>query len=322
MKDIMMARGAKTVAEVCLGVKPGEDILVVAELNKLPIAQSVANACFAAGGNPMVITMLPRDHDGQEPPKTVAAAMLASDGFVCCVGTSITHTHAVKDACAAGSRGIMLTQFTEALMYKGGLQADFKLTARDCHAVAKAMGGARNIRLTTSHGTDLTFSAEGRRHNALVCMVEPGEFSPVPTVEANVSPLEGTAEGIIVADASIPYIGIGLLDEPVICRVEKGFITSIEGGKQADMLRRDLAAKNDPGVYNIAELGVGLNPNCKFCGFMLEDEGVYGSVHIGIGTNITLGGTLKAACHYDLIMTGATVVADGVTVLEDGVVRV
>jgi leucyl aminopeptidase (aminopeptidase T) len=53
-------------------------------------------------------------------------------------------------------------------------------------------------------------------------------------------------------------------------------------------------------------------------GFMLEDEGVYGSLHIGIGTNITLGGTIKAACHYDLIMRGATVIADGKVVLWDG----
>ena len=112
MKEIMMARGAKTVAEVCLGVKPGENVLIVAELSKMAIAESVANAVFSAGAIPMVITMIPRERDGQEPPALIAAAMAASDAFVCCVQTSITHTHAVKNACAAGSRGIMLTQFT------------------------------------------------------------------------------------------------------------------------------------------------------------------------------------------------------------------
>ena len=49
-----------------------------------------------------------------------------------------------------------------------------------------------------------------------------------------------------------------------------------------------------------------------------EEEELEGSVHIGIGTSITLGGTVKAACHYDLIMTGATLVADGRTLLENG----
>ena len=80
----------------------------------------------------------------------------------------------------------------------------------------------------------------------------------------------------------------------------------------------DLAAKEDPNVYNIAELGIGLNPACRFCGFMLEDEGVHGTAHIGIGTSITLGGTVKAACHYDLIMTKPTVTADGVVVIREG----
>ena len=82
------------------------------------------------------------------------------------------------------------------------------------------------------------------------------------------------------------------------------------------MLADDLKAKNDPNVYNVAEHGVGLNPNCHFCGFMLEDEGVFGSCHIGIGTSITLGGTVKASCHYDVIMKNGTIVADGKTLME------
>ena len=53
-------------------------------------------------------------------------------------------------------------------------------------------------------------------------------------------------------------------------------------------------------------------------GDVYKRQGVEGSVHIGIGTSITLGGTVKAACHYDLIMTGATLVADGQTLIEQG----
>ena len=84
------------------------------------------------------------------------------------------------------------------------------------------------------------------------------------------------------------------------------------------MLADDLESRNDPMVYNVAELGVGLNPKCILQGIMLEDEGVYGSVHIGIGTNITLGGTIKAAIHYDLLMFNATIEMDGNIILENG----
>lgn len=187
--------------------------------------------------------------------------------------------------------------------------------------MARALAGSKTIRLTSTHGTDLTYSAAGRRGNALYGMVEKGEFSTIPTIEANVSPLEGTAQGVIVADASIPYLGIGILREPVRCVVRDGMIRSIEGGEQAMRLKADLLARNDPQVFNVAEMGVGLNPQCSFMGFMLEDEGVAGSVHIGIGTSITLGGTVKAACHYDLIMTGASIEADGRVLLRNGQVQ-
>ena len=139
--------------------------------------------------------------------------------------------------------------------------------------------------------------------------------SPI-SVEATVSPLEGSANGIIVADASIPYLGIGVLDEPVTAEVKNGFITKITGGRQADILRKDLENHNDPNSFNIAELGVGLNPSCRMCGIMLEDEGVVGTAHIGIGTNITLGGNTKASCHYDLLMWMPRIEVDGKVIVD------
>jgi leucyl aminopeptidase (aminopeptidase T) len=161
----------------------------------------------------------------------------------------------------------------------------------------------------------------GRPGNALYCIVEPGQFSPVPNVEANVSPIEGTATGRIVVDASIPYLGIGLIEQPILVEVKDGFITSIEGGRQADVLGRDLASHGDRNSFNIAELGVGLNPKCKMIGIMLEDEGVLGSAHIGIGTNITLGGRIKAPCHYDLLVWNPRIEVDGEVVIDGTEVR-
>ena len=320
MRNVMMAKGAYTVVNKCAGVQPGEHVLIVSEASKMSIAECLAEAVCAAGGEPTIAAMIPRERDGQEPPALIAAAMKASNVFFCVVGKSITHTQAVKEAVANGSRGLVLTHFSEDMMVRGGIEADFPAIAPVCQGVARALEGAQEVHLTSTFGTDLTYSAKGRRGNALYGVVKPGQFSTIPTIEANVSPLEGTANGTIVANASVPYIGIGVLEEPIVCQVKDGRIISMEGGRQAQMLKKDLDSKNDPNVYNVAEMGMGLNPKCHFCGFMLEDEGVRGSVHIGIGTSITLGGVVKAACHYDLIMTGATVVADGKTILRDGVV--
>ena len=73
--------------------------------------------------------------------------------------------------------------------------------------------------------------------------------------------------------------------------------------------------------FNIAELGVGLNPKCRMLGIMLEDEGVLGTAHIGIGTNITLGGNIKAPCHYDLLVWRPRIEVDGGLVIEGAVLH-
>lgn len=122
---------------------------------------------------------------------------------------------------------------------------------------------------------------------------------------------------VLVADASIPYLKIGVLREPVICTVKNGFITRIEGGKQAKILENDLLSQNNINCFNIAELGVGLNPNATLSGIMLDDEGVLGTIHIGIGSNYTLGGKIVAPSHYDLLMWEPTIVVDGKIVQQN-----
>jgi len=322
MIQTLMGVGAKQVVEVCARVKEGESVCIITEPKTLSIAEAISIAVSNKGSEPVISLIKPRIADSTEPPKSVAEAMKHSDVFISAVHTSITHTQAVVDATKNGSRGIMLTQFDENMLIDSGVLADFPAAAPTCEKVGSILENAKEIHLTTSYGTDLKMSAVGRKSNSMTGMVEPGEFAPVPTIEANVSPLEGSASGVIVANASIPYLGIGVLENNVVCTVENGNITNIEGGKEAEILREDLEEKDDPYVYNIAEIGVGLNPRCKFNGLMLEDEGVFGSVHIGIGSSITLGGTVKASCHYDLIMTGVTLVVDGQEVIKDGEVLV
>lgn len=51
--------------------------------------------------------------------------------------------------------------------------------------------------------------------------------------------------------------------------------------------------------------------HAKFEAVTPISETVLGSVHIGIGSSMTLAGNVQAACHYDLIKTGVTLEVDG-----------
>ena len=68
----------------------------------------------------------------------------------------------------------------------------------------------------------------------------------------------------------------------------------------------------------IAQLAFGLNPLCKMSGVMFDDEGVYGTSHIGIGTSTLLGGKIKTKMHFDMLMWKPTLELDGNVVLKDG----
>ncbi len=133
MENIYMSRGASKVVNTCMKVQPGEQILIVTELSRLSIAQALATEVYRVGAEPAICIMEPRKQDSEEPPKEIAAAMQASDGFLSVVGKSITHTHAVKSAIAAGSRGLVLTHFTEEMMVHGGIEADFEEAEAGVH---------------------------------------------------------------------------------------------------------------------------------------------------------------------------------------------
>jgi leucyl aminopeptidase (aminopeptidase T) len=134
-------------------------------------------------------------------------------------------------------------------------------------------------------------SLEGCTGNSHACILDGPGFTAVPNIEANVAPAQGSAEGVFVVDGSIPYYGVGVITDPVTFGIEAGFVRSIEGGDQAALLDQLLAEQDDPWVYNVAQFAFGLNPDCTdFTGEMLNDEGVDGTVHLGVGSGGRSGG--------------------------------
>jgi leucyl aminopeptidase (aminopeptidase T) len=108
----------------------------------------------------------------------------------------------------------------------------------------------------------------------------------------------------------------------VICIIDKGAIVKIEGGREADLIRQMWAGMRDAAVYSIAQLAIGLNPAIRtLTGVWAQDHGAFGTVHIGIGTSANLGGTTRAAAHFDGMMNRPTLRLDGIFILEDGQLR-
>ncbi len=314
-----MYAGAHRILDVCAGLKPGEKVLILTDFLTESIALVLASAAMAMGAEPVIMVMPPREVDGQEPPETVAMAFKKADLILTPVAKSVTHTNAVKEAIAGGTRGIMLSAFVPEQLISGGVFADFEAQRPLCEKVARLLEEARMAKLTTPAGTNLIMDLSGRKGNAHTGIArKPGQFTTVPNIEASTSPVEGKTEGILVGDGSIPYYDIGVLREPVYMTVKEGEVVDIKGGTQAETISRMMAAQDDPNVYNIAQLAFGLNPKCTMSGIMLDDEGVYGTAHIGIGTSTLLGGKIKTKMHFDILMWKPTLELDGQVVLKAG----
>jgi len=318
-----MKDGARILVETCARVRTTEHVVVVTDHERRGIADALVNAVVEAGGIPSIVLPPPRSIDNEEPPTAVAAALAAADVVFLPVTLALAHTRAVREAIGQGARVVSMTAFTERMMHEGGLFTDFRARQPVCLALAKRLTDGGSLRVTNPAGTDLRMSLEGVIGNSHACLLDAPGFTAVPNIEANCAPTQGTAHGRFVVDGSIPYYGVGVVREPVTFTIERGFVTGIDGGEQARFLDDLLAAQNDEWVYNVAQFAFGLNPACTdFTGEMLNDEGVDGTIHIGIGTSANLGGSVQAKTHFDAIIRSPTVWIDDEVVVRDGVVLV
>ncbi len=314
-----MERGARILVETCAGVRSGEHCVIVTDSERVSIARAIADATSGLGGEPSILVSPPRSIDNEEPIPPVAASMLRADVIFLPVTHALAHTVAVRSAISEGARVVSMSAFTERMMVEGGLFTDFAKRRPVCQTMARRLTEATLVRVTNPAGTDLSFSVDGRSGNSHACIVDEPGFTAVPNIEANTSPVEGTTDGVLVVDGSIPYYGVGVVEDPVRFEIAEGFVRSIDGGAQADLLRDLLARQDDRWVYNIAQFAIGLNPECReFTGEMLNDEGVNGTIHIGIGTSSSLGGVVQAKTHFDAIIRKPTVWLDNDAVIRDG----
>ncbi len=195
------------------------------------------------------------------------------------------------------------------------LRGELSQPAARLEAVAagllERLAGTEQIRITGRAGTDLTLRIGGRPWRTDALALEPGQMANYPGGEVFVAPHSDGADGTLVADLTVPYTVEGLVDAPVTLRFEAGRVTSITGGRAAELLQ-SLVEGAGAGADVIAELGIGFNPTVAPRGHVMLDEKAAGTAHVAIGRNTgPYGGDNEAAIHVDCIFSGPRVEADG-----------
>lgn len=228
-------------------------------------------------------------------------------------------------------------------MFVQTVPIDYKALRHDCANLKDSLDNAMEARITSTSGTEIRMGLANRKAH-----VDDGDFrrqgrgGNLPAGEVYISPALGTSEGVIVFDGSVSVTeGDIVIREPITVEVEGGFATKISGGEEASLLREAIERGETIPVKlgregklpaehveeyvknarNIGELGIGLNRAARIVGNMLEDEKVYSTCHVAIGSNYDEDA--KAMIHLDGLVKNPTIELSYVsgarkTVMGDG----
>jgi leucyl aminopeptidase (aminopeptidase T) len=212
-------------------------------------------------------------------------------------------------------------------MFERTVPIDYKRLKANCRKLRTVLDRASEVHVTTRAGTDLVIGVRKRK-----AKMDDGDFSRpgtggnLPAGEVYISPELGTGDGTIVFDGCIASGGgVILIKKPIVATVKKNMVTGISGGREARALRatfesarkttrkfakdgtipRKAVPEYLKNMYNLGELGIGLNERARIVGNMLEDEKVFKTCHIAIGSNYD--GDAEALIHLDGLVKRPTI---------------
>ncbi|MCR4742505.1 MAG: peptidase M17 [Treponema sp.] len=363
---------SEVVIEDVVKIKKGERVLIIANPATSEIAQDLFQVSCQKGALTTLMFQPERSSFDSATPEVLAA--IASNPDVC---FSISSVKLGKDPYGVANpyktqdgqefdhifdyllegkksmRAVWTPGATTDMMNKTAAIDYYQLQDR-CNKFAEIFNGAVSVKVTAPGGTDIIVPVKNRK-----LLFDNGDFSKpgsggnIPSGEVFISPLVGKnslepdlesqgCQGIIVYDGSMTFSdGDSILESPITCKVENGYVTEISGGAESKRLLKTITeaenralimekegklTKGQGQIYkknarNIGELGIGLNPAAQITGNMLEDEKAFHTCHFAIGQNYD--NDAPSLIHLDGLVREPTIVItyeDGSTkcILEEG----
>jgi leucyl aminopeptidase (aminopeptidase T) len=317
------SNGFSNVLDQCLGIRPGEQVVLLTDGGTdAEVVTRLLEAIAARDGVPLVAQMPAPNLPGAEPPGAVAAMMAEAAAIIELTSLFIGSSRARREATGRGARylampGVRLDTFRAG----GPLEVDFEQLRADAEHVGRAWGTAQEFRLTSRGGTDLRGSVADRPGRVLHGIAtEPGAYMAPPDIESGTAPVEGTVSGTVVVDGDLLFMGQGPLVEPVVLHIVDGQVRGIEGPERR-RLTTMLDRCQDDRMANLAEVSLAFNPAGTICEVPMETESARGTAHVALGNSIAYGGVVNAVAHLDCVMRDATLELDGRAVMIEGAVQ-
>lgn len=212
-------------------------------------------------------------------------------------------------------------------MHWAAVNADYQQIAAQGEQLKKLLQGAKQVRVTSPSGTDVSFAVTNRPVFVMGGVVSEqaskekfflSRIASLPGGSLTLAPLETSVNGkVVVPRATCRF-------EPLTdasYEFKNGKLENFKAAKGADCFNQTMAAYSGPKDM-FGTFSIGLNPALK----VIEDGGDYrpsdaaGMIYVGIGDNQMLGGSNKVQGQggYGFPIVKATVAIDGKVVVKDG----
>ena len=237
----------------------------------------------------------------------------------------------LKEVMDGGTRVLMIIDAPddlEQLMAPAGLKEALK------HAEQRYRT-TREVRVVSDAGTDFTYTCgEYPVMTQWGYADEPGHFDHWGAGHIHTFPNEGSAKGTVVIQPGdiviLPFCRY--VQDPIRLQIENGFITRLEGGLDAKLMRDWLdegkANADDRDPYAVSHLGWGLNPQARWYGLAMNGDEpersraaarvFAGNFLFSTGPNSQGGGKRTTRGHYDVPMRDCTVMLDNEIIIDKG----
>jgi aminopeptidase len=322
-----LAEGAHNAVNVCLAIRPGERVALIADEESAEVASSLAAALDDAGAaqDKLLIERVARRPLAEAPPEILGALERADAGILCIhpqQGELPARMAIVASVERRRIRYAHMVGVTPTIM-RQGMRADYQMVDRLSTRLCERMRRAASLRVETPFGTSLS----ARFDPSLAWVKTSGiisrrYWSNLPAGEVFTTP--ASVDGMFVCNGTAgDYFGPkygDLSSTPLTLEIQEGRLTA------ARCSRTDLEREfweychTDDGSDRVGELAFGTNLALhEMIGALLQDEKVPG-VHLAFGDpyGSQTGADWKSRTHIDVLTRDCDVWIDDEQVIARG----
>lgn len=311
-----------------LVVKPGENVAITCDpKTDSEMSKWIAEAVYEAAAFPIIIETYPPEGKGvlgedELPVNVLSAALSEADVWIEINQRQLLYSKPFEIALERNKkiRYMVLAEMTPDVFIRTIGNVDARKLKPLILGIKDLLENSKTVRVKTAIGTDVVFEVDNDHFLGLdygEC-AHPGFHTMAGCI--NIVPRFGSVNGDIIIDGTLTDKGV-IKGERVHLEVKDGIIESISGTDAADWFRNYLRDFNDPNMYKIAHLSIGLNPGAIFSGSTPEDERGWGVTTWGIGsvpaTDAPPDGQ-RAVSHCDGTCAKSTIWFDDRLIMKDG----